>query len=65
MRYCILLPDEIYFRKGSYTQFLEEILSDSIIQEYQGQLREKLDLSYIKKVFERRRIDRDWIEATI
>lgn len=36
--------------KGSYTQFLEEILSDSIIQEYQGQLREKLDLSYIKKV---------------
>lgn len=36
--------------KGSYTQFLEEILSDSIIQEYQGQLREKLDFSYIKKV---------------
>ena len=36
--------------KGSFTQFLEEILSDSIIQEYQGQLREKLDLSYIKKV---------------
>ena len=36
--------------KGSYTQFLEEIRSDSIIQEYQGQLREKLDLSYIKKV---------------
>ena len=36
-------------KEGSYTEFLEEILSDSIMQEYQGQLREKLDPSYIKK----------------
>ncbi len=41
MRY---IPEE-----GSYTNFLEEILGDSIIKEYQGRLREKLDLSYIKK----------------
>lgn len=36
-------------KEGSYTEFLEEILNDSIMQEYQGQLREKLDPSYIKK----------------
>lgn len=36
-------------KEGSYTEFLEEILSDSIMQDYQGQLREKLDPSYIKK----------------
>lgn len=37
-------------KEGSYTEFLEEILNDSIMQEYQGQLREKLDPSYIKKL---------------
>lgn len=36
-------------KEGSYTEFLEEILNDSVIQDYQGQLREKLDPSYIKK----------------
>lgn len=36
-------------KEGSYTEFLEEILNDSIMQDYQGQLREKLDPSYIKK----------------
>ena len=36
-------------KEGSYTEFLEEILNDLIMQEYQGQLREKLDPSYIKK----------------
>ena len=36
-------------KEGSYTEFLEEMLNDSIMQDYQGQLREKLDPSYIKK----------------
>lgn len=48
MRY---IPEE-----GSYTKFLEEILSDSIMQEYQGQLREKLDLFYIKKTLNKEKL---------
>lgn len=37
------------FSQSYFAEFLEEILSDSIMQDYQGQLREKLDPSYIKK----------------
>ena len=48
MRY---IPEE-----GSYTKFLEEILNDSIMQEYLGQLREKLNLSYIKKTLNKEKL---------
>lgn len=34
---------------GTYTEFLDDILNDSIMKEYRGELREKLDLEYIKK----------------
>ena len=38
------IPEE-----GIYTEFLEDILDESIMPEYQEQLKEKLNLGYIKK----------------
>lgn len=38
------IPEE-----GKYTQFLKNILNNSIKKEYQAELQEKLDISYIKK----------------
>lgn len=37
-------------KEGRYTQFLENILRDSIMEEHQEEVRTKLDCSYIKKM---------------
>lgn len=41
---------------GTYTELLDDILNDSIMKEYRGELREKLDLEYIKKTLNKEQL---------
>lgn len=42
--------------EGIYTKLIEDILNDSIMKSYHGELREKLDLSYIKQTLNKEQL---------